>query len=88
MSVAKHSPELRAVLHSCEHKKCHPKALSWGLKSEQALWHPGPRRGGLRKVPAMWQGLRCGLPPDSDLGLDLLGKTPALFTWQRQQARS
>lgn len=46
------------------------------------------KRGGLRKVPAMWQGLRRGLPPDSDLGLDVLGKTPALFTWQRRQARS
>lgn len=46
------------------------------------------KRGGLRKVPVMWQGLRRGLPPDSDLGLDVLGKTPALFTWQRRQARS
>lgn len=44
--------------------------------------------GGLGKVPATWQGLRRGLPPDSGLGLDLLGKTPALFTGQRQQAGS
>ena len=42
MNVAKHSPELRAILHSCELKKCHPKAPSWGPKPEHVLWHPGP----------------------------------------------
>lgn len=87
MNVAKLSPELRAVLRSCEHKKCHSKAPSWGLKPERARGIRG-QGGGLCEVPAMWQGLRCGLPPDSHLGLDLLGKTPALFTQQRQQARS
>ena len=35
--------------------------------------------GGLGKIPATWQGLRCGLPPDSGLGPDLLRKTSSVY---------